>query len=196
MNRFSTLFLAGCALAGAANARIVPISGTVFNTTPAPGIGAAPCVAGQALISINPGNSTQVTTSNFGSFGLTLAHCVPFPPIPPFAYAGPAVSYAFSGGTLFGTYTGNIGPTANPLIVTHVTNAIITGGTGKFAGATGWLTAEGTLDRTSGVNLNNQVFSGLIDAPNIPEPATWAMLIAGFGIVGAAARRRGRAFAS
>jgi hypothetical protein len=26
----------------------------------------------------------------------------------------------------------------------------------------------------------------------VPEPATWAMLIAGFGIVGAAARRRGR----
>ncbi|QMW24568.1 PEPxxWA-CTERM sorting domain-containing protein [Sandaracinobacteroides saxicola] len=27
----------------------------------------------------------------------------------------------------------------------------------------------------------------------VPEPATWAMLIAGFGLVGMAARRRGRA---
>lgn len=38
-----------------------------------------------------------------------------------------------------------------------------------------------------------------IDPPvsAIPEPATWAMLIAGFGLVGTAARRRrGRAFAS
>ena len=26
--------------------------------------------------------------------------------------------------------------------------------------------------------------------PGVPEPATWAMLIAGFGLVGAAARRR------
>lgn len=28
------------------------------------------------------------------------------------------------------------------------------------------------------------------NAPVIPEPATWAMMIAGFGLVGAAARRR------
>jgi hypothetical protein len=28
--------------------------------------------------------------------------------------------------------------------------------------------------------------------PGIPEPATWAMLIAGFGMIGAASRRRGR----
>jgi hypothetical protein len=30
----------------------------------------------------------------------------------------------------------------------------------------------------------------------IPEPATWAMLIAGFGLVGAAARRRRAALAA
>jgi hypothetical protein len=31
--------------------------------------------------------------------------------------------------------------------------------------------------------------------PVIPEPATWAMMIAGFGLVGAAMRRRQAAFA-
>ncbi|MFN3593048.1 MAG: PEPxxWA-CTERM sorting domain-containing protein, partial [Thermaurantiacus sp.] len=32
--------------------------------------------------------------------------------------------------------------------------------------------------------------SDLVDPPVVPEPATWAMLIMGFGLVGAAARRR------
>jgi type IV pilus assembly protein PilY1 len=30
----------------------------------------------------------------------------------------------------------------------------------------------------------------IVDPPVVPEPATWAMMIAGFGLVGAAARRR------
>jgi hypothetical protein len=32
----------------------------------------------------------------------------------------------------------------------------------------------------------------LADAPAVPEPASWAMMIAGFGLVGAVFRRRGR----
>jgi len=44
-----------------------------------------------------------------------------------------------------------------------------------------------------GGTLNQQVFDDLTFGsltPGIPEPGTWAMLIAGFGLVGAAARRR------
>jgi hypothetical protein len=40
-----------------------------------------------------------------------------------------------------------------------------------------------------------QVLPGSI-GPGVPEPASWAMLIAGFGMVGAARRRRGRAVAA
>ena len=43
-----------------------------------------------------------------------------------------------------------------------------------------------TVTSLSGQNYN-QAYSPL---PGIPEPASWAMLIAGFGLVGAAARRR------
>lgn len=38
----------------------------------------------------------------------------------------------------------------------------------------------------TGIQLDGEI----IDPPVVPEPATWAMMIAGFGLVGAAARRR------
>lgn len=67
----------------------------------------------------------------------------------------------------------------------------------------GLVTADGT-DRIAGVfldlvgtepagfNIDNLRFgrAGEVTIPGIPEPATWAMMIAGFGMVGAAMRRR------
>jgi len=48
---------------------------------------------------------------------------------------------------------------------------------------------QGGLDESWGID--NLALSALYDRDAvIPEPATWAMLIAGFGLVGAAARRR------
>ncbi|WP_181160207.1 THxN family PEP-CTERM protein [Sandaracinobacter neustonicus] len=55
--------------------------------------------------------------------------------------------------------------------------------------ATAFLTKE---KRVNEAYLQGRVvlYSDLVDG--VPEPATWAMLIAGFGLVGAAARRRER----
>jgi hypothetical protein len=39
-------------------------------------------------------------------------------------------------------------------------------------------------------SANNLVLAELSAGPAIPEPASWALMIAGFGLVGAAARRR------
>lgn len=40
---------------------------------------------------------------------------------------------------------------------------------------------------------NTPVYSvGLVSAPAVPEPATWAMMVGGFGLLGAATRRRSR----
>lgn len=41
------------------------------------------------------------------------------------------------------------------------------------------------------ITANTATFQvGLVSVPAIPEPATWAMMIGGFGLVGAAMRRR------
>lgn len=44
------------------------------------------------------------------------------------------------------------------------------------------------------IGIDNLVFSAAV--PAVPEPATWAMLIAGFGAAGTALRRRRRAVAA
>ena len=56
--------------------------------------------------------------------------------------------------------------------------------------------------RVEGANLNELVFSQVVNGSQdltfsatitaVPEPATWAMMIAGFGLVGGAMRRRTR----
>ena len=75
---------------------------------------------------------------------------------------------------------------------------VVTGGTGRF------LDATGTVTLTDTVTLGPQAraagtFQGLLNLPAVPEPATWAMMIGGFGMVGGAmrsARRKRKASVS
>jgi PEP-CTERM motif len=48
-------------------------------------------------------------------------------------------------------------------------------------------TSAGLLSFNAASNI---VYSGALGTPAVPEPATWAMLVMGFGLVGAALRRR------
>lgn len=83
-------------------------------------------------------------------------------------------------------------------------------GVGNGCGYTGWIKATYTIEEAgeyrigfgvsnitdtqfqSGLAFTSSIVDGeVIDpTPAIPEPASWAMLITGFGLVGAAARRR------
>ena len=57
----------------------------------------------------------------------------------------------------------------------------------SISNAAGTVLYSGNLDATGVTHSATVAF----DAPStVPEPASWAMLIAGFGLVGAAARRR------
>jgi hypothetical protein len=152
-------------------------------------------------VNIAPGMLSSTGASNFGSFASTQSHCIPGAPSP----ANPMqpisdgqFSYDFgSGDTLFGTYTGVA--TFSGGSVTGQENLTITGGTGKYTGATGFINSLGSLGfapNPSGPGMVG-VFDGRVTgvislAGAVPEPASWAMMIAGFGLAGSTMRLRPR----
>jgi hypothetical protein len=81
--------------------------------------------------------------------------------IPTSHATGVATFTAANGDTLTATVEGQSTETATPGVVSIVEVYTITGGTGRFADATGTFTARITLDRSTGVSSGT--FSGAID---------------------------------
>ena len=72
-------------------------------------------------------------------------------------------------------------------------NLIVTGGSGDFLGATGFIDTVGTLKFVTGSGVyTGKSLYGRLDAPGIPEPASWSLMIGGFGLAGASLRARRR----
>lgn len=195
--RRSAVWAAACATAllwsGAAAAAVVSFSGSQSNTDAASGPSAARC---GAQFTVNIGNgpgATSTGTSNLGSFLTTQSHCITLPP--PAPYGQGLFVYDFgSGDLLSGTYTGVLSFNS-PGLFDNVQDFQVTGGTGRFAGATGAFVGVGTVDfrgPTPSAQLN---FNGAINAPAIPEPASWTLLILGVAGAGAALRRARRPWA-
>jgi hypothetical protein len=170
-----------------ASAGTVLFTGTRFNVD-APGPQAARC-GGRTTINIRPGpNSTSVGMSNFGAFVPVLSHCIQLPLPAPFDLG--EFNFDFGGGhTIFGTYEGAVGPVVQGVANINQTH-VITGGTGKFLNASGGFASSGQLVFGKGPPRVEQSFRGFITAAGIPEPASWALMIAGFGMAGAGIRRR------
>ncbi len=147
-------------------------------------------------VTITPTGPSSSGTSNFGSFVLTNSHCIAGPPNagnPVRAITDGQFVWDFDdGGSLFGTYAGQAVFDAG--VVTGTENFTVLGGTGRFLDASGLLQSVGTLGfgmvEGRPVGIFNGTLTGTLNAPGIPEPDSWAMLIAGFGLIGAVARRR------
>jgi hypothetical protein len=70
---------------------------------------------------------------------------------------------AANGDSIFTTFNGQATPTPDPNIFLVVELETITGGTGRFAGATGSFTLEREVDLTTGLSAGS--FSGTISSP-------------------------------
>lgn len=168
-------------------AGVVAFSGSYSNDTPPPAPNPA-CSPGTVLVSFSPSNSTAAGVSNFGAFGPSLSHCISPPPS---TYQNGNWLFEFEQGDwLAGLADGAVTPTATPGIFDVSVAYIVTGGSGRFLGASGTIYGVGTLDRTVARPLNSQQLSGTLNLPAVPEPAAWAQMLAGFAVVGAIGRRR------
>lgn len=170
----------GCALP--AHADVLPFTGSL---TARAVTGADPACTPSLRGVISPGDT--VGTSSLGAF--TYGHTV----CTAGAVGGPVTgvfNIDFGSDGFQGTLAGTATPTAMPPVSDLSFLYTIVSGTGRFLGATGTFTGIGMADpriRPSTVTLD---FNGAIDAPAVPEPATWALLIVGFGMIGGSLRSR------
>lgn len=184
------LLFAGTILTPAAPAHAADyiITGTRENVNVPPVPGTGRCAPANTVV-IAPGALSSTGTSNFGNFTSTQSHCIAGPPPNP-TYDG-IFSYDFgAGNTLLGIYTGLVSVTGTPGIFTGEEFLTVTGGTGNFLGATGFIDAIGTITFGNGLASYDGTLSGRLTIPGVPEPASWGMMIGGFALAGAAARRR------
>jgi hypothetical protein len=101
------------------------------------------------------GNATQL-----GQFTLAVPHTVNR------STRNAIGSYQFTaadGDTLAADFTGKATPTATPGVLYIEETATITGGTGRFAGATGSFTVERLFDTVAGTTVGS--FEGTISVP-------------------------------
>lgn len=177
-----------------ARAATIEFTGSRTNVD-APGPAAARCgTRATTNVVHNPAiGATSAGASNLGAFIPTLQHCIQLPLSAAAANPFDLGEFTFdfgAGDTLFGTYSGFL-TFASPGLFNVFQTHVVTGGTGFFDGASGGFESSGVLSFPGGRPTVTQTFAGRLVAPAaVPEPGTWAMLIAGFGVLGAAMRRR------
>jgi hypothetical protein len=87
------------------------------------------------------------TATGLGRYGFTSVEC--FNPDTG-AFAGTPTFIGADGDTLTGSYEGTVGGTDDPNVITYDEELTITGGTGRFADATGALDVHGIANLATG----------------------------------------------
>jgi hypothetical protein len=114
-----------------------------------------------SLLTEGTGNATHL-----GQFTVDIAHVVNTSAM---TVTGSYEFTAANGDTLIADVTGQFGPTLeNPRVLLSVETATITGGTGRFAGATGSFTVERLLNLDT--FLTTVSFKGTISSPGVGNP--------------------------
>lgn len=182
----------GLLVSAPASAAIRDFSGMRENVNPSTVPGSGRCVPPYFSTAIfDPDLFISRGTSTLGSFDFSASHCA-VGPAPSDIVDGIAEMVFESGDLMFATYTGFT--TLGDGFLNSETFWTITGGTGRFLHASGLVhhigTVRGGMYEGVRVGFYEGSFRGQLNLPAIPEPASWAMMILGFGLVGAVARRR------
>lgn len=147
-----------------ARSQILPFDGTRENVNPLNPPGGRCDPPFFRTVNIAPGALSSTGTSNVSNFSSTQSHCITS--APPTSIVDGRFTYRFEAGdTIFGTYTGNVATGATPGTFSAVENLVITGGTGRFIGASGTIDSNGVLRFADGNGIFNGTFSGNILAP-------------------------------
>ena len=164
----STSIVVGAHAALPAAAQTIDFEGTRENVNPLSPPGTGRCSPPNFnTVTIAPGAISSTGTSNLGSFTSTQSHCIVTPP--PTDIVDGEFTYTFrAGDSITGTYTGRVDAGGTPGTFLGTENLTITGGTGRFVGASGAITSTGTLMLANGQGM----FSGTVDGQIAASAAT------------------------
>lgn len=143
--------LAGLAPQPALAAAQVPFKGSDRGVFTVPG----PCDGGLQVLISGVGNATHL-----GRYVYASTEC--FDPATG-AFAGTPTLTAANGDTIVGSYSGQVFPTDDPNVITYEEELVITGGTGRFAGASGQVHGSGVANLATGEY--SQTLSGTVSSP-------------------------------
>jgi hypothetical protein len=149
----------------AAPTQAVPFEATRENVNPILPPGSGRCAPRFFnTIEIAPGRLSSTGTSNLGDFTATISHCVTSPP--PTQVVDGRFTFTFrAGDTITGTFAGDVAATPTPGVFAVSENLVVTGGTGRFAGASGTIAEQGTLRPLNGNGNLEATLTGSLLAP-------------------------------
>lgn len=175
------------------SAAVIGLNGQTINEGP----GAAPggrCALPSLTFTMGPEVGPVTGTSNLGDFTPRQSHCIV--PGPGASFTEGLFDFDFGAGDILsGTYVGTTFATDTMGLIGFDQLFTTTHGSGRFAGATGSFTGEGTIQIRPGQNaLGIANLSGSINV--VPEPAAIGLLGIGAGWLTLRARKRSRASAA
>lgn len=163
-------------------AAVLPFTGTVTGVSSLVGADAS-CAPLTFRSVINPSSTTGF--SSIGNFTYGTSTCLS----PGGGSSFGTFTIDFGVDAFNGTFNGGSTPTSTPGISDTAWLFTILGGTGRFAGASGTFQGAGLADARTRPTQVAISFIGNINAPAVPEPGSWLLMLLGFGCVGFTLRR-------